>query len=103
MAYCNDTGCANCTTGKRASDSSALLSRALSTEEMIHRQRQYIEAIQPFIRVRAGIMAIQPVSWTRSKVSGFDQVIRWLPGSKESFDMVDQIIEQIGKEILQAR
>jgi len=82
---------------------SALLSRPLATEEIIRRQRQYIEKIQPFIKVRADIVAIQPFTLFKNGVNGYDRKINWLPGSKESFDMAGHIIEQIGREILQAR
>jgi hypothetical protein len=74
-----------------------------SVEELIRLQRQYIEEIQPFIKVQANIMAIQPATWIRNGINGYDRRINWLPGSKESFDMAGQIIEEIGRKIFQRR
>ena len=75
------------------------LSRALSTDEMIRIQRQYIEAMQPFIKHKANIIGMQPFRyiidgeiWTRE--------ILWKPNCKELCDMIDQCIECVGSYIL---
>lgn len=84
------------------SASNVLLSRALSTEDMIRLQRQYIEAIQPFIKQKANIIGMQPIRYILGG-ENWTQEIMWLPHSKELCDMIDQCIKQLGREIFRAR
>ena len=74
---------------------------APSVEELIRRQRHYLEEIQPFIKVQADIMAIQPFTLYKNGVNGYDRRINWLPGSKETFDMAALCIEEISRKIFQ--
>lgn len=88
--------------GTQHSAGAALLSRALSTEDMICLQRQYIEAIQPFIKQKANIIGMQPIRYILDGES-WTQEILWQPNSKELCDMIDQCIGQVGREIFKAR
>lgn len=100
--YCNihDHRSSDCT--EETSAVSALLSRPLTIDEMICRKRQYIEAIQPYIKQQANIMGLQGVRYIQQGDNWLREII-WHPGSRELFDMIGQCIEDIGRNIFQTR
>lgn len=70
--------------------------------ETIRRQRQYLDEIQPFLRIQADIVAVQPVTYYSNGIDGYSRRINWTGSSKEAFDMAAQIIIDIGLRIFQA-
>lgn len=86
----------------KTSAASALLSRPLATEEIIHLQRQYIEAIQPYIKQQANLMNLQPVRYIQQGDNWLREIL-WQPGSKELFDQIGLLIEEIGQNIFRTR
>lgn len=82
--------------------SDQLHSANIEMEDIISLHRQYIEAIQPYVRQKANIVGMQPARY----VLDGDRLIVEIMGQSNSEElcyMIDQCIEMIGREIFRAR
>lgn len=95
--YCCD--CTQCRMTKLKKPPAALLPRPLTTEELIRRQRQYLEEIQPFVEMKVDIIGMQPFCLIMVDGQLSEKEIQWMPGAKETCDMIDQCIAEIGRTI----
>lgn len=70
----------------------------MTPDKAYQRRRDYLEEIDPWVKMKAKIMACQPVRWTVTPGSTLpEREILWLPGSKELCDQIDECIQQIAE------
>jgi hypothetical protein len=66
--------------------------------EIMRRQREYLEAIEPFIKMKSNVIGVQPVRYLQDG-DAWVQEIMWTLGSKELCNQIDQMIEHIAHTI----